>query len=358
MRRHRVVLGAWVAVALAALAAPASRAVADPIAVRSGKVVLPITGLAIELPRDPRKAATWKLSGSWSLTDGGAAFDGRDVVDLEVGGKLVAGNWIHLGYFNAGGCAAVVEELDVADRWRAEADLYGLHFQVAGGTWDFENDLGKVPALALCTPAERGGSLLLYHFFLEARPPAGKAGIAVIAKDKLLDRVARAWKAGKTGPVLTTRRPEIRRRGDLAAVRTVTLAQSKLEVALPDDGFVWLARSPADGSSDFLDRMAPSLPDVTIEVATVPGQTCAALQAGLVGAATVVAEPPPLGVPAGWVAYPTIAVEDRHERVICRDVGQAALIAGLLVAPKTAPAARDFGPYAPVLQALVDAAGR
>ena len=83
----------------------ASPLAADPLPVRSGKVVLPITGLAVDLPKDARKTATWALSGSWSLSNGGASFDGRDVIDQKVGDKLVAGNWVHVGYFDAGECA-------------------------------------------------------------------------------------------------------------------------------------------------------------------------------------------------------------------------------------------------------------
>ena len=195
LRRH-LARAVWIGLALGlALAGPVRHAPADPLPVKSGKVVLPLTGLAVDLPADKRKNATWMLSGSWSLTDGGAAFDGRDVVDLKVGDKLVAGNWVHIGYFNAGDCAAVVKALDVPDRWTGEKTLWGLKFQVAGGTWDFENNLGKKPAIALCVANAAGGSLLLYHFFLEDKAPVGKAGLAPLARDKFLERVAKAWKS-------------------------------------------------------------------------------------------------------------------------------------------------------------------
>ncbi|MCE9572504.1 MAG: hypothetical protein K8W52_05055 [Deltaproteobacteria bacterium] len=349
----RRVLVALVSLALVPLAAHA-----DPLAVKSGKVVLPMTGLAIDLPKDARKGATWMLSGSWALTKGGASFDGRDVVDLKVGDKLVAGNWIHVGYFDSGDCAAVVKELDVPDRWLGERDLWGQHFQVAGGTFDLENGIGKVPSLALCVSAPNEPSLLLYHFFLDAKPPVGAAGLKAIAKDKLLERATKAWRAHATGRVQPTRHPEIRRRGDIEAARTVHLGKTNLDIALPDDGFVWLARDGADDAADFLDRMAPAWPDVTLELARAPGMTCADVKTALTSDAKVVAEPPPLGVPAGWVPFPTMQLDDAQERVICRELGPDALIVGLLGKPVTSADARDFGPLAAILGAIADGAAK
>jgi hypothetical protein len=357
MRCARILVGSCLGLAL--ISALPRVAAAEPVAVKSGKVTLAITGLAIELPKDARKSATWLVSGSWSLSNEGKSYDGRDVIDQKVGGKLVRGNWIHVGYFDAGECAAVVKEMEVTERWTGAADLYGAHFAAAGGMWTFEGELGTVPAIALCTPGPRGQSLLLYHFFLQPGAPVGEAGLAALAKDKLLERVTKAWKAAKAAPVEPTHRPEIRRRGDQAAARTVRLGRSELDVALPDDGYVWLARTGGeDEASDFLDRMAPSLPDSTLEVARVKGQGCSEVLSALLASATTVSEPPPLGVPVLWTAYPTILVDARHERVICRDVGGGALIVGLLGDPPAAEASRDFGPFALVLQALADAAAK
>ena len=80
----------------------------EPIAVKSGAVVLPITGLSIELPADPRADFTWSLSSSYALANDGTSFDGRDVIDEKINDKLVAGTWAQVGYFSAGGCQATV----------------------------------------------------------------------------------------------------------------------------------------------------------------------------------------------------------------------------------------------------------
>jgi hypothetical protein len=355
MRRCHVPL----AVCLAFVLVPAA-VHADPVVVKAGKVVLPITGLVVDLPRDARKNASWSLSGSWSLSDGGKSFDGRDVIDLKLGDKLIAGTWVHIGYFNAGECASVVKELAVPDQWQGEADLYGQHFQVAGGTWDFENDLGKHPAIAMCTPGANGQSLLLYRFFLEDKAPTGQAGVAALAKDKLLEQVTRAWKAGTTALVFTTRHPEIKRRGDIEAARTVTLAHNKLDLALPDDGFVWLARAStnADDPADFLDRMAPSLPDLTLEIVRISDMPCDQALAPGDGTPPIKAEPPPSNVPLGWTAFPTFQVDGNLERLVCHQQGRITVIVGLLVTPASSDAGRDFAPLAPLLGALVDAAAK
>lgn len=347
-------LAARLILAAAVVSLVSHRAAADPLPVKSGKVVLPITGLAIDLPKDKRKTATWALSGSWSLSADGGTFDGRDVVDQKLGDKLVAGNWIHVGYFDAGDCATVVKELDVPDRWTLTRPLYGQPFELAGGTYDLGDPLGKVPAVALCAGAKDGARLLLYHFFLDGKPPKpGAPTAAALAKDKLLASVTKAWKTGATGPVQTTHHPEIRQRGDVAATRTVTLPHANLTVALPDDGFVWLVRK--DAEADFLDRMAPGSPDLTVEVAKVPGMTCDDLAKAVT--LPTKAEPPPSGVPAGWTVMATLIVDKALERLVCRQIGDDLLAVGLMGSPPTDPQSRDFGPLAPLLAALATAAG-
>jgi len=327
----------------------------DPIEVASGPVVLPLTGLAIELPKDSRAGAVWSLSGSWSFTDSGASFDGRDVIDQKVGGKLVSGTWVHLGYFNAGDCGAVVKELDVPDRWTAERDLWGHRWSVASGTWDFGNSLGKAPVVALCAPRPGRASLLLYRFFVgDTTTLSMEARLAMLTKDKLLERISSAWDADRTGAAQPTLRPEIKRRGEIEAARTVQLPKSQLSVALPNDGFAWLVRgSDADGSSDFLDRMAPASPDLSLEMQRVSGVACGGLFQG--GNPKFVTEAAPANIPKGWKFLGTMQLEINVERLICRENGGATLVVGLLSTPSEVPEAHDFAALGPVLSALAAA---
>lgn len=330
-------------------------ALADPIDVAPGPVVLPMTGLALTLPADPRKGAKWSLTGSWSLTEGGSAFDARDVVDLKVDGKMVAGNWVHVGYFNAGDCGAVVKTLDVPDRWTAERDQWGLHWHVAGGTWDFANDLGKVPVVALCAPRPNRASLLLYHFFVQTEAPLGRdAQLAAIAKDALLMAVAEAWSKERFGAVQPTKRVEVKRRGDLLAARKVRLERAAMDLALPDDGYVWLVRPPGkDDSSDYLDRMAPAMPDVSVELARAPGMRCDGIFPTTGPDAPQRAkEPPPKGVPTGWTSLGAMVIPSGLERVICRDSKGTATIVGLIVTPAKADIGQNFRTLVPLLDAI------
>lgn len=356
----RSVVGFVTLSTLAVALGAAPRAHADPVEVSGGKVTLALTGLVVDLPKDARKEAVWSLAGSWSFTDGGVAFDARDVIDQKVAGKLVGGSWVHVGYFNAGGCDAVVKELDVADRWTAEADLWGRHWSVAGGTWDFANDLGKAPVVALCSPQPNRASLLLYHFFIGDPARDQAALIEAVGKQTVLRRVTEAWAAGRIAPVLSLKRPELKMRGTIAAARTVHLSKSGFDVALPDDGYAWLARAPeADVTSDFLDRMAPALPDVSLEVARAPGTECSAVFPTGEDAPKYKKESAPRGIPSGWKSLGTLIMdtepgekEPRLERIVCRDAGGTALVVGLIAMPTGAAETRDFGSFTALFEAL------
>lgn len=342
---------------LLALFLPAT-ALADPIEVAPGPVVLPLTGLNVDLPKDPRPGFTWSLSASWSLTDGGGSFDARDVIDQKVNGEVVGGTWVHVGYFNAGDCAAVANELDVPDRWTAQRDLWGRTWSVAGGTWDFENALGKAPVVALCTPRTDRASLLLYQFYVgETVPVDRNARLDALAKNTLLENVTRAWEKDRSVAVLPLRRPEVKMRGEIPAVRTVRLQTAGLDLALPDDGFVWLARKPTEENpADYLDRMAPAEPDVSLELARAPGMRCDGLFAASGPEAPPwKVEPPPVNVPAGWTSLGTFELgPGALERLICRDTGGTALVVGYL--ESSASTGRvDLAPYGLILSALAAA---
>jgi hypothetical protein len=331
---------------------------AEPLEVAPGTVVLPMSGLEVVLPKDKRPGFTWNISGSYSLSNGGASYDGRDVVDEKVDGTLVAGNWVMTGHFDAPDCAAVLAGVDLEDAWTDERTLYRLPFSIRGGVFDFTNDLGKAPSVALCTRRADGASLLLQRFFLDrANPPTREAILASLATTKLLSGAATSWRTGRWGAVAPRRRPEVRDRGDVAAVRTVTLAKSGLTLAIPDDGYVWLVRASSENEPvDWLDRIAPALNEITVEVARLAGVQCAAVFAGMT--ATKGRPPGAKGLPAGWLAGPTLDVNGALERSACRDVGDSALVVGLFTTPDKGRGAGDFGPLAPLLGALSTAAAR
>ncbi|NLH76024.1 MAG: hypothetical protein GX465_03190 [Acidobacteria bacterium] len=328
----------------------------EPITVKSGAVVLPITGLAIELPADTRDGFTWSLASSYALSNNGTVFDGRDVIDEKIKDKLVAGCWVQVGYFNAGDCRATVAQAELADAWSEERDLFGIHWCLRGGTFEFDGDLGKVPAVVMCAHRDGRKDLLIYRFFIDM--PLGTARetlVAALAKAPVVERAALAWQQDAWAAVKPRHRPEVRDRGDVAPVRTVKLAKSGLTLALPDDGFVWLVRAPGEEDAvDWLEIMAPAMNEANIEIMRIPGMTCQEVFDGITTEKRY--DAPPSNVPTGWTAGPTLVVDGKWERVVGRSVGGSAILVGLFNVPDQGRGAGDFAKLAPMLEAIAKAA--
>jgi len=346
--------GLAVILAWSLLASGAVRA--EPVVVPPGPVVLPLSGLAFTLPADPRAGFTWNLSASFALSGSGASFDGRDVLDEKLKGKLVAGTWIQVGYFDAGDCKATVAATELAEPWTDERELFGLRWCLRGGTFDLGPELGKVPAVVLCTHREGRKDLLLHRFFLDMPPaPARERILAALPGAKAIERIARAWEQGTWAAVKSRLRPEVRDRGKVEPVRTVKLTHSGLSLTLPDDGFVWLVRAPnPEESVDWLDLMAPALNEVSLEVVRVPGTTCQQVFDGITTKKRY--DAPPQNVPEGWTIGPTLVVEGNLERVVGRQVGPDAILVGLFHVPDQGRGAGDFAALNPLLAAIAAAA--
>ncbi len=353
MRRAPFLALASVALALG-LAAPAH---ADPIVVKPGKVVLPLSGLELDLPKDKRKGHSWLLSASFSFDSG---FDARDVLDEKVGDDLIAGTWVLVGYFTAGECKAVVAGAAFEDALFTQETLYGLTWQVASGIYDFESDLGKVPAVALCTERPDRKALLIYHFFVE--PPATRSHegyVAALAKKTHLERITKSWQKDRTATSPPLRRPEVRNRGQIAPSRTATLKVSGLTLTLPDDGFGWLPRPAEPGAEatvDWFDRMAPALPELTCELARVPDASCQEVFDNITMPRAK--GRPTKSVPEGWTVGPVLDVDGDPEHTVCREIKGVTYIVGVFNDPHDAPEAGDFTSMQPMLQAIVDAASK
>jgi len=345
------------ALSLVASALGAARlAHADPVIVKPGKHVLPMSGLQIELPKDKRKGFKWSLSSSFALSNEGKSFDGRDVIDAKLEDKLVSGTWVHVGYFDAGGCDKVVSEAQLEGAWTAEQTLFGAKWALRGGSFEFDDAaLGKVPAVVMCSEKPDRKALLLYHFFLDQPKDTPKdALLAALGKVELLGSVLESWQADRSAAVAPRTRVEVRDRGTVKPVREVKLTRSGLVMQLPDDGFVWLVREPDEEDVvDWFERMAPALPALEVELARVPDETCESVFASITtekraGAAAK-------GLPEGWRAGPTLVVNGQSERTACRVIGGAALIVGVFVTPEP-KGALDAKPLAPLFDAIKAAA--
>jgi hypothetical protein len=334
--------------ALSALSGFSGPAAADPIDVHGGTVILPMTGLELDLPPSP-EGAGYRVSGSYLLTDE-ASFDGRDVIDEFRGGEIAAGTWISLGYFDAGAPEAIVGSVTLSDDWSAQSDLWGATWSVHGGTFTFDNELGARPAVVASLSLSNGMSLLVHRFFLtESAPTTQSAMLAEFSQSPVPRAAWLACTQGKVGMAYTTKRAESRNRGTIEPSRVEILEHTGIVLQIPDDGFVWLVRKSADGTTDFLDRMAPALPDVSIEIAFVADADCSSAFNAI---ETEKRDVPPQNLPYGWSPGPQLVVGETVEYTACYPLFEGALIVGFFQGAQGA----DVAYLAPMLEAIASAA--
>jgi hypothetical protein len=343
--RARVALAA----VCAALMAPAAVAQAIPARVTQGEAHLPTSGLVIDLPA--KAGIRYDISGSWALSDGGASFDTRDIVDeIETAtGNVATGNWVLSGYFTAGGCNETLATAKLDGAWTQDAKLWGETWSARGGVFTFENALGRRPAVVLCRGTQEGPTLLLYHFLANQPETLPQAAVMEsVGKSGPLAAASKSFTAVRAKPIFPTRRTEVRNRGSEPAARRVTLALSGLEVDLPPDGYLWLPDS--SDTADFFDRLLPTFPEVTLETIFVPNFSCANILSSLGPEARD--EHRPLALPDGWLGGPAVEVEGETELTMCRAVGASALVVGVFQGPDN----RDVSTLYPMLGALQAAA--
>lgn len=343
LARARLALFAACAITLA----PATLAQAVPAKLTAGEAQLPTTGLIIDLP--PKAGVTYHVSGSWALT--GDTFDTRDVIDEidTATGNVRLGNWVLAGYFNAGDCNATLAGVQLDAAWTQSASLWGEAWSVRGGVFTFDGALGRRSAAILCRQKENEPALLLYHFLANQPETTPQATVMEsVGRSAPLAGASRSFTARRAGDIFPTRRADVRNRGEQAPARRVTLPVSGLELDLPDDGYFWLP--DAGDGVDFLDRLLPFLPEVTLELVIVPDITCADLFGALQTELRQTHRP--LALPAGWLGGPAIIVEGQTELTMCHAVGASALVVGVFQGPDN----RDVSDLYPVLGALLAAA--
>jgi hypothetical protein len=322
----------------------------QPLELKSGKIELPLSGLVIDLPAQ-KKGHTYKVSSSYSLESG---FDARDVIDEAVDGKLVGGTWVLVGFFTAGTCKDVVSKTELASAWESELTLHDLPFVARGGIFDFEDSLGKVPAVVICTerPKLEPGTrkaLLLYHYFIGTELATSKDElVALMKKRPAVERAAKAWKLDTLAKGRPLDNPHIRVRG-APQPSTLELAVGKLTMRVPDDGTLWITRAAPDQGVDWLDRMVPALPEVSVEVIHLP-ESCANTLPQITGK-QMKGAPTARHVPSDWKLGPILDVDGDPEYTLCRDFKGSALLVGYFLEKSFA---KDLGDLRPI-HALLDA---
>ncbi len=339
------------------LALVSAEADAAPVLHPSGEVVLPLSGLRFELPKDPREGHSWSLASSFALDPG---FEARDVIDEKVGGQLVSATWVSVGHFSAGGCEAVLASFPLEAAVGSAPKLFGHIWAARAGVLDLGERLGRVPAVALCGARERGKALLVWHLLLDRgqrNDQPGATALTAAAGHPVVTSVARAWLEDRVAEQRPLARSEVRNRGSSRPDREVRLPISGLTVRLPDDGYVWVPRAAAGDAPpevDWIDRLAPALPDLSLEVFSLPEVSCRLFLAGI--EAPVRADLKPKRLPAGWQPGPVIAVDGEPEYLACRDLPGRLLAVGLYTTVPPGPMEGDFGPLHGLLDALSKAA--
>lgn len=320
----------------------------EPTKLAQGTATLPTSGLVIDLPT--KTGVMYHVSASWALSDDGI-FDTRDVVD-EINaatGNVTLGNWILMGFFNAGGCEATLSSTKLDADWTQDATIWGESWKAHGGVFTFDGALGRRPAVMLCREESDGFALLLYHFLADQPETTERDIVMSSARASApLASASRSFSARRVADVQPTRRTDARNRGGNPAARTVTLSHSGLAVALPADGYLWLASE--DEAADYLDRLLPTLPQLTLEIVMAPGATCSGVFGGLSG--DLLTSHTPTNLPAGWVAGPGLMLDGETELTMCRDFPGKSLIVGSFQGPDK----RDVSELAQVLGALRAAA--
>ncbi|HRE91076.1 MAG TPA: hypothetical protein PK095_18280 [Myxococcota bacterium] len=321
-----------------------------PLEVKSGKVDLPLSGLRVDLPAQG-KGHTYKVSASFSLEQG---FDARDVIDEAVDGKLVAGTWVLVGFFTAGTCKDVVGAAALDTPWESELTLHDIPFTVRGGVFTFDGELGKVPSAVLCAerpklaPGTRK-ALLLYHFFLgtDLATPREEL-LAMLKKRPSVERSVKSWKLDTLGGGRPLEASNVRIRGDKQP-GPLTLQLARLSLRPPDDGTFWTTRSAPDEGVDWIDRMVPALPEVSVEVVH-SNESCAATLAMVTGK-QMKGVPAARHLPSGWSAGPILDIDGDPEYTVCRDFKGGALLVGYFLEKSFK---RDLGDLRPI-HAILDA---
>jgi hypothetical protein len=333
--------------ACAAMLAPGAMAQATTV-IKDGIAQLPTSGFVIDLKAKP--GIDYHVSGSWALDKDVQVYDSRDVIDEidPASGDVVSGNWVMTAYFDAGGCQESLAGIEMDDVTYGNVTTWNEDWLVSTGRFDLGGAFGKVGTAVFCRTRENKSTLIMYHFAVREPAPRDRQGlIASALASSALSGTSFAYTNERSSSIFPTKRRDVRNRGTVSHIRDVRLPVSGLNLTIPDDGFVWLDNE-GDGV-DFLDRVLPSMPALSVELIYVAGYTCA----GVFETFTSDTRPDhaPLVIPAGWVGGPTLLVENQTELTLCNQRGADALVVGVFQGETN----RDVSSLHPLLAALAAA---
>lgn len=301
-----------------------ARAEATPV---SGPVELALSGLELELPRAVGRE--YHVSGNWAIEEDG--FWSYDLIDEEdaTTGSLIAATLVSVGRFDKP-CAELIAGEPLERRAPpASADRWGARWTIAAGARDVGLTAAAWPTVLLCTSRADEMTVVITHY-LASEPTSLRSEIAVarvLEDTPVVAAIAGAFAGASARAGAPTHRRQVVNRGPVAARREIDLAQTAVRVALPDDGFVWVALpKTGDDVSDLIARAAPSLPEVTLEVARLDTAECAEAFEALPNPRRLT---PARGLPSGWIAGPTLTATGVDEYIACKPDGESVIIVGI-----------------------------
>lgn len=342
----------WMAAACFIALAGSVSVSAEPVKTPKGRVQLQITGLAVDL--EPVPGRTYHVSGSWSSSDDGETFNGKDIIDEigDVSGSVEAGTWVLVGYFDAGDCDAVIggESLDSA--WEQNATIAGEAWKVRGGVFTFDGSLGRRPATLMCRTNAAGQSILLYRFLTNAPETTSQADMMKdAAAASSIAAASRAFSAGRVEDTQPMHRADVVQHGGTPAARQVTLGITGLSFKLPDDGYFWVANEDEENGVDTMTRLAPALPAVDLEILFAADSNCETIEDALTnsGATTDLR---PLNLSSEWQPLSTLELDSGEaEYMLCHARNDGIVMVGVILPLGR----RDMGQIDQLLSAIANA---
>ncbi len=303
---------------------PVAGSTSEPERHPSGTVVLPTSGLRIDL--QPVTGVTYKLTGRWGYDANDITVTwARDTIDEVKDKKLVGATWYHVGPFKAGACAEVLKSIEISDAFTESMVLHGMNVEVRAGTYLFQSSLGARPVAVVCG-GDPKNPLLVFRFFFEPGAPTALPrqtlldGLraASVVREIVTGHAAERWSRVRPLNAKNVSTQDLARRPN-----SFRLGIFNGTLAIPDDGALWTYAKESD--ADGFARRVPRFPDLSLRFIKGRNVTCdkgfqnirsAEEQKGRRSVATL---PPP----AGWRAGSTFPIGGgRAFTALCRSTRQ------------------------------------
>lgn len=281
---------------------------AQPEAIPAVRVALPLTGLAVDLPGRADRA-TYKVTGIWEL-DADDGFYSHDAVEeVASDGETVGLTWVTVGFFDRRPCEALFDDdLAIAFDGPLEIRAFGSATWAVRGGFATSPEVGRLPAVGGCTGPTEGQKLMVWRFLIGQPESMTPEQIIAAFDAPATAAIELAFRTRTAAEVAPAHLAEVENQGEVLPVREIRFSSAGLSLTLPDDGNIWRdPRAVPERGIDVLERVAPAIPFVYIELYRAVGVTCdawlASSEQGLAQAR---------GVFAPWMPGPTLAGSDDY----------------------------------------------